>query len=131
MTPQDEQDEQDAAGNETGRVRPHERSKEMNPYQARYVSHQIVTARRFTSEAELGILATFGEAKVGDWLVRENLDTFCVVSPQVFAEQFEPAHGVVGHYHDATGHEDTLCQCPSPGTYAPQWPEGSEEEQQP
>ena len=24
-----------------------------------------------------------------------------------------------GHYHDATGHEDTLCQCPSPGTYAP------------
>ena len=27
-----------------------------------------------------------------------------------------------GHYHDATGHEDTLCQCPSPGTYAPQWP---------
>ena len=26
-----------------------------------------------------------------------------------------------GHYHDATGHEDTLCQCPSPGTYAPQF----------
>ena len=25
-----------------------------------------------------------------------------------------------GHYHDATGHEDTLCQCPSPGTYAPE-----------
>ena len=27
-----------------------------------------------------------------------------------------------GHYHDATGHADTLCRCPSPGTYAPQWP---------
>ena len=27
-----------------------------------------------------------------------------------------------GHFHDATGHEDTLCQCPSPGPYAPQWP---------
>ena len=26
-----------------------------------------------------------------------------------------------GHYHDATGYEDTLCQCPSPGTYAPQF----------
>ena len=30
-----------------------------------------------------------------------------------------------GHYHDATGHEDTLCQCPSPGTYAPQWPQSA------
>ena len=26
-----------------------------------------------------------------------------------------------GPYHDATGHENTLCQCPSPGTYAPQF----------
>ena len=30
-----------------------------------------------------------------------------------------------GHYHDATGHEDTLCTCPSPGTYAPQWPQSA------
>ena len=30
-----------------------------------------------------------------------------------------------GHYHDATGYEDTLCQCPSPGTYAPQWPQSA------
>jgi len=30
-----------------------------------------------------------------------------------------------GHYHDATGHENTLCTCPSPGTYAPQWPQSA------
>ena len=29
---------------------------------------------------------------------------------------------VPGHYHSATGHEDTLCHCPSPATYAPRWP---------
>jgi len=32
----------------------------------------------------------------------------------------EPLPGTAGHYHDATGHEDTPCTCPSPGTYAPQ-----------
>lgn len=48
------------------------------------------------------------------------------------AENYEPgfswlATGIkvtpAGHYHDARGHEDTPCQCPSPGTYAPQWPQ--------
>ena len=29
---------------------------------------------------------------------------------------------IAGHYHDATGHENTRCYCPSPGTYAPHWP---------
>ena len=39
---------------------------------------------------------------------------FSIVAPVVAV--------AAGHYHDATGHEDTLCQCPSPGTYAPSWP---------
>jgi len=30
------------------------------------------------------------------------------------------ARAARGHFYDATGHEDTLCTCPSPGTYAPQ-----------
>lgn len=41
---------------------------------------------------------------------------------QVAAEMTEMTGA---HYHDARGHEDTLCTCPSPGTYAPQWPQSA------
>ena len=34
----------------------------------------------------------------------------------------EVAAEIAGHYHDATGHENTRCYCPSPGTDAPHWP---------
>jgi hypothetical protein len=91
----------------------------MNSDPGRYVFRTTVTARQFTSEADLGIFAASGEARVGDWLVRRSLDSYVVVSGEVFAEEFEPQ----GHYHDATGCEDTLCRCPSPLTYAPQWPQ--------
>jgi len=57
-----------------------------------------------------------------------------IIDADTFEYDLHPGPGVIrlrflsagentlsGHYHDATGHEDTVCNCPSPLTYAPQW----------
>ena len=67
-----------------------EHGQNMDTTAGRYVTRQAVFARQFTTEADLGLLGALGMATVGDWLVRQNLDTFTVVKAEVFAEDFEP-----------------------------------------
>ena len=78
----------------------------------------IVLAGSLHPGAKIGPAPRLAARRMQDVLGIADGAPVGTIEPLIAAALEQP-----GHYHDATGHEDTLCHCPSPLTYAPQYGE--------